>query len=166
MFCAYSNSRACKEEGIHLNYFIDQTASEYDDNNNVRISEGTVKGIHETHSDDHTQPATKRVTRTRRGYIYIISERGTMYYKVGRSNDPDVRRGNLQTGNPRPLQILRQWMVTDMTRAEAAVKRSVHRYKINLGGGTEWYEVILTQEDHFISSVKKAITQYLRRRRS
>ena len=132
------------------------------------LDSGAVKGIHETHSDDHTQPATKLLTH---GYIYIMKEisRDTMYYlyKVGRSHDPNERKRNLQTGNPHPLQILRQWMVTDMKGAEAAVKRlrAVQIYKINLSGGTEWYEVRHTQEDRFISSVERAITPYLCRRR-
>ena len=50
-------------------------------------------------------------------YIYVLREgTGTGYYKIGRSDDPERRRGELQTGNPRRLHFFcnpNYWQVND-----------------------------------------------------
>ena len=50
-------------------------------------------------------------------YIYVLREgAGTGFYKIGRSNNPERRRGELQTGNPRRLHFHcnpKYWQVND-----------------------------------------------------
>ena len=39
------------------------------------------------------------------GYVYLIWENGTNYFKVGRTGTPSKRLSDLQTGNPRRLDM-------------------------------------------------------------
>ena len=54
------------------------------------------------------------------GYVYIMHEKTTtrargLYYKVGgvegASRNVDIRRGNLQTGNPRELEVNERYIM-------------------------------------------------------
>ena len=68
----------------------------------------------------------------RSGYVYIIAEktsagRYTGYYKVGKTQDLDVRIAELQTGNPRKLEYMKQIRVGDMDAAERSAHDAVRR---------------------------------------
>ena len=63
------------------------------------------------------------------GYVYIMQEKTTaggsgLYYKVGgvegASENVDIRRGNLQTGNPRRLEVKERFPVGNCKDAESA----------------------------------------------
>ena len=93
-------------------------------------------------------------------YVYSIreeplrSDAKNVYWKVGRTSDPEKRLSNLQTGNPRKLQI-NAVEVTNMVTAEAALFRALEKYQYDLGGGTEWFKV--DNEKAFKSQFTKTI---------
>ena len=97
--------------------------------------------------------------------IYVIEEaaRTCGYYKVGRSDDPSKRVKALQTGNPRPLRVVKSWQVTDMDAAERAAHGAIVSFKLENGGGKEWYCVTSQQWEKFIHDIVQAIRQYTSR---
>ena len=96
------------------------------------------------------------------GFVYIILEtRENVYYKVGRSNDPEgTRVCNLQTGNVRPLKFESIVKVTDMSDAETAAKKALKDYSVNYGGGTEWFRVEYNKKTAFLNEFHKAVRRY------
>lgn len=87
------------------------------------------------------------------GYVYLIAEcesgRGTGYFKVGTTTDPDKRLSDLQTGNVRQLQF---WgdpkRVSYRLTVEKAAHKALSKYAINLGGGKEWFKAVTPNEQH------------------
>ena len=77
-----------------------------------------------------------------RGYVYLIEEdnlgAGATNFKIGKTVDPNKRISDLQTGNPRRLNM-RYWSVKDHTDCENRLKYALRNYRSTLGGGTEWY---------------------------
>lgn len=72
------------------------------------------------------------------GYLYVFQEKGEDYYKLGISkNFPDLRKNQLQTGNPRPLIKVRYYKIKNYRNVETRVKRKLQRFRTD--GGTEWY---------------------------
>ena len=96
------------------------------------------------------------------GFVYVILEtRENVYYKVGRSTDPDrTRVRNLQTGNVRPLKLECKVKVTDMSDAETAAKKALKDYSVNYGGGTEWFRVEYNKKTAFLNEFRKAVRRY------
>ncbi len=72
------------------------------------------------------QPRNYGRVRNRPGYIYVLKEQQTNYYKIGLSVTPFRRRRNLQTGNPRRLLFAcPRWRVRDRYAAETNAKRQL-----------------------------------------
>ena len=105
------------------------------------------------------------------GYIYIMQERTTaggsgLLYKVGgvegASGKVDTRRGNLQTGNPRKLEVKERYQVGNCKKAESAAHEAVNDdYGVYYGGGREWCKVTsANQYDDFKNGVKEAADKY------
>jgi hypothetical protein len=73
------------------------------------------------------------------GYAYFIAEGGgTNYFKVGRTVNPEERLGNLQTGNPRRLDMNAQH-VNNMLATEQQLKAAMAGRYPRGDGGTEWF---------------------------
>jgi hypothetical protein len=109
------------------------------------------------------------------GFLYLISEGfaiGDRHFKVGRSIKPESRVLQLQTGNPRKLELVRVWprgggdqgFRSGVSQLEAAVldKLSSSGFTQRCvdgegGGGTEWFRLLsssgLTEVDSLISDV-------------
>lgn len=83
-------------------------------------------------------------------YIYVIRERDTNYYKVGRTINPSRRLAGLQTGNPHQL-IFKRIKKVDDQEWEKYVQDQLERYRIQ-GGGTEWFQIPI-QDKHIIYNV-------------
>ena len=95
------------------------------------------------------------------GSVYVILETiENVYYKVGRSTDPDTRLRDLQTGNVRPLKLECTVKVTDMSDAETAAKKALNDYSVNYGGGTEWFRVEYNKKTAFLNEFHKAVRRY------
>ena len=114
------------------------------------------------------------------GYVYIMQEKQPngndgILYKVGGVIGPskkvDTRRGNLQTGNPRELTVEKKYKVSNCKEAEGKVHdafkpkvnnnyNAASKYKIDYGGGTEWYKVPANKYGNFKSVIETAIQKY------
>lgn len=96
------------------------------------------------------------------GYVYVLREGNGTLYKIGRALDVNERVRNLQTGNPRKLNIKQKpYEVSDYTAAENAAHKAVEDdYKANLGGGTEWYEVKDEERETFFGKIEEAVGKY------
>ena len=75
-----------------------------------------------------------------RGYVYFMVESNgdTGYFKVGKTVDPNTRRMNLQTGNPRELRM-DPCKVAYMDAVETRVKKVMADTYQPTDGGTEWF---------------------------
>ncbi|MCJ1408012.1 hypothetical protein MMC19_002085 [Ptychographa xylographoides] len=74
------------------------------------------------------------------GHIYLIHMKGTMFYKIGMSLDPQLRMRTLQTGNPHPLQILTTQLVQDMRGAEINLHRQFEGHRVPNLNVREWFD--------------------------
>lgn len=89
------------------------------------------------------------------GFIYIIWEEGTTYFKCGRSNKPSKRLGDLQTGNPRRLTISPK-PVTVMSSAENDLLKVMDKdFASGFGGGKEWFRGNKDKAQTIINEVAK-----------
>ena len=104
------------------------------------------------------------------GYIYIMQEKTAtggsgLLYKVGgvegASGKVDTRRGNLQTGNPRKLEVKERYQVGNCKKAESAAHGAVNNdYGVYYGGGREWCKVTSDNYDDFKDKVNNAANEY------
>ena len=75
-----------------------------------------------------------------RGYVYFITEHGnTGYFKVGQTINPSKRRINLQTGNPRMLNMDLH-VVSDMDAVEGRLLEAMAERYPKTSGGKEWFK--------------------------
>lgn len=83
-------------------------------------------------------------------YIYVLSEEGTDFYKIGLTkNRADKRRNQLQTGNPRDLLVLYEFSAPDRHAAESYIENQLAGY-MTAGGGDEWYEFPTLDNLHIV----------------
>ena len=103
------------------------------------------------------------------GHVYIIAEKDkldkyTGYYKIGKTKqDLSERLRELQTGNPRKLEYFIHAEVSNIDAAERAAHAAAtrRRFKVNEGGGTEWYSAGLTHQLDFKMYFELAIIGFL-----
>jgi predicted GIY-YIG superfamily endonuclease len=75
-------------------------------------------------------------------YLYIIQMKGTLYYKIGITNNLAKRLLALQTGNPIKLYIVRYYLIyTDANRLEKLIHSYLSEYHIHL----EWYSISISK---------------------
>ena len=73
------------------------------------------------------------------GYVYFITEDGdTSYFKVGQTVNPNTRRINLQTGNPRKLKMEAR-KVANMDTVEKRLLQAMTAKYSKTTGGKEWF---------------------------
>jgi predicted GIY-YIG superfamily endonuclease len=85
-------------------------------------------------------------------YIYIIQMKGTLYYKIGVSNNLNKRLSTLQTGNPIKLYIVRYYLIyTDANRLEKLIHSYLSEYHIHL----EWFCISVDILKDIESIIKK-----------
>ena len=95
-------------------------------------------------------------TRGKPGWLYLITEDDKNYYKIGCTTDSvDDRIDQLQTGNPRKLQIVYSCKAKNALAAEQNARERIYKHdwviQTATGGGTEWFEVSTRQEKKMIS---------------
>ena len=100
------------------------------------------------------------------GYVYCIAEyedgRETGYFKIGTAYDLEKRLRDLQTGNARQLKIWKECqLVSQRLDAEKAAHAAVEEYRVDQGGGTEWFKVPQGEQDKYYELFCEAIKQYL-----
>ncbi|WP_088890014.1 GIY-YIG nuclease family protein [Leptolyngbya ohadii] len=79
-------------------------------------------------------------------YVYLLQELDfgrtapTGSYKIGMtSKDVDSRKRQYKAGNPRHLRTLHSIQVTDAQAVETELHRQLAEWRINEGGGDEWF---------------------------
>lgn len=75
------------------------------------------------------------------GIIYVIGETGTNFYKIGRTNNINLRLMELQVGNPRELFIDRYFNTDVALLMEAIVHAHLSMYRIR----GEWFNMSKTK---------------------
>lgn len=73
------------------------------------------------------------------GYVYLINEWGTDNYKIGvtKSNDINVRKKKLQTGNSTELHLCREFSTDHPYKLE----KMLHRYYHSEHLKNEWFKL-------------------------
>ena len=102
------------------------------------------------------------VSRRDPDYIYIIREcypqyttQRTQFYKVGKTKDHISRLANLQTGNVRKLEYAYLVGVNSMRLAENIAHQRLNKYRVNYGGGREWFEIPNNEINEVISNLER-----------
>jgi hypothetical protein len=72
-------------------------------------------------------------------YLYIIRETGTSYCKVGHSAFPEERIAQLQTGNPRTLQLVYVKLFPDKFIRQ--IESALHSRLKHKWCNGEWFEI-------------------------
>ena len=98
-----------------------------------------------------------------RGYVYLIEEvnrdgRAPKNFKVGQTLNPSKRLSDLQTGNPRKLNM-RPEAVKNMDACENELLSALSNYRCTLGGGTEWF----TAQPNQVGNLKGTFTRVVRK---
>ena len=114
--------------------------------------------------------SSDRVQPTDPGYVYIMimedceGHKAPPFAKVGWTHDYNLRRRQLNVGNPHELTVAYHWWVSNMIEAEGAAKAKLNseQLRLNCDGGTEWYRVEddLDDIDDFAKIVEEAIANY------
>ena len=90
------------------------------------------------------------------GYVYFMIESGdTGYFKIGRTVDPNTRRMNLQTGNPRELRM-EPHQVANMNAVENRLKEAMAARYHRTDGGTEWFSGDVTEAYNVFLTIVRA----------
>jgi hypothetical protein len=85
-------------------------------------------------------------------FLYIISQEGSTFYKIGISNNPARRLENLQSGNPYKLSIYRSYNISNK-KVEAVVHRLLRKFHVRL----EWFDI---PNLDILNIVDKAVAVY------
>ena len=70
-------------------------------------------------------------------HLYVIQSRTTGAIKVGRSDDPEKRLRQLQTGCPNTLKLI--LVAENLGIQEKRVHHELRRYKTRHDNGGEWF---------------------------
>lgn len=68
-------------------------------------------------------------------YVYVVSETGSSYYKIGIASHPRRRLSSLQCGNPRPLELV---CAFEGSRANCARAEFIALRFFRARSGSEW----------------------------
>ena len=115
---------------------------------------------------------TKKLTRDRSGYVYMMIEESTTwmeipmhYYKIGSTINPGKRLRDLQTGNPRKLNYVDNCVipVSDKIAAERRAQERLQEYLVEdyPKGGKEWYKVSASDFESFKYIYITAVEEYM-----
>ncbi|XP_038639449.1 uncharacterized protein LOC119956361 [Scyliorhinus canicula] len=102
------------------------------------IPDGDIEDAYE--AIRNINPADYNVSPFQVKRVYLLREEGSDYYKIGHFKDYEIRISDLQTGNPRKLICLCSTIMNDKGD-EKKVREALEQYKVDLGGGTEWFEI-------------------------
>ena len=83
--------------------------------------------------------------------IYVLKEEGSNYYKIGEAKKVMQRRSNLKAGNPRRLILIDSFSTYVRDKV---FKTILSDYYIDLGGGTEWYEISPKEINKVLRKIK------------
>ena len=89
------------------------------------------------------------------GFVYLVHMKGTKYYKIGMSLDPEIRLKTLQTGNPHNLRLAKTQTVRDMRSAESTLHSLFEAERVPNLSAREWFRFNkgISEVDNAFSSV-------------
>lgn len=88
------------------------------------------------------------------GFVYLVNEEGSNFFKIGRAVDPDKRLADLQTAQPRKLEM-NAVPVSNMAQAEACLKEVMKKHYSGTTGGTEWFRGDVAEAEKLFKSTVK-----------
>lgn len=94
--------------------------------------------------------------------VYLLQEKDfndnpTGLYKIGKtSKDAETRKRQYQAGNARRVDVYFKISVTDSQAIETELHRRLANYRLNYGGGDEWFDFSLIN----IKDVKDLMQEY------
>jgi hypothetical protein len=71
------------------------------------------------------------------GYVYLLQEHSTEYWKIGSSFEPVLRAKDIQIGTPHAYKDLLMYYTSDRIRAE----RYLQAFYLNYNIRSEWYDL-------------------------
>lgn len=71
-------------------------------------------------------------------HVYVISEDGNAFSKIGSALTVDYRLSSLGNGNPRKLTVVRDWHFTNRSGARAVEKRALDISGATRLTGRDW----------------------------
>ena len=124
-----------------------------------------------TGSQEHLPngPSGSRRLRPRAGFVYLLLQDSdecdtegnpAHFYKLGGSRNPHKRRQDLQTGNPHRLVAKKCYEVSRYKPAESSAREAVTRWKVKLGGGTEWLFVPDNEKEEMYGLLEQNLRQF------
>lgn len=81
------------------------------------------------------------------GFIYLLSQSATPYYKIGKSKNPYKRAQSLQTGTPLELIIIERYYSLDCGQLEKLLHKYYDAYRVR----GEWFDFLPGIIDEFLS---------------
>lgn len=81
--------------------------------------------------------------------LYIIRQKGTDYYKIGRSYDPKLRLNNMKTANPLGLELCL------IKRGYGDYEKNIHKIYEDYCVNNEWFEFKKDEIDTIIYNIKQ-----------
>ena len=81
-------------------------------------------------------------------YIYLIKNLEESYYKIGVSNNPNLRLKQLNTGNSAELNIISTYPTEFAYKIEGAL----HRKYSYLRKNGEWFDLSIKEDNEFIKN--------------
>jgi hypothetical protein len=73
-------------------------------------------------------------------HIYVISEAGNQFCKIGTARNLKYRIDGLGTGNPRPLKLVNSWHLSSRDEAFKVEREILNRLVECRVAGREWFE--------------------------
>ena len=116
------------------------------------------------------EPSGSRRLRPGAGFVYLLLQDSdecdtkgnpAHFYKLGGSRNPHKRRKDLQTGNPHQLVAKKCYEVSGgYNQAERSARVAVTRWKVKLGGGTEWLFVPDNEKEEMHGLLEQNLRQF------
>lgn len=70
------------------------------------------------------------------GFVYLVRQMSTTYYKIGKSKNPYKRLESLQTGTPLEIQVIERYFSMDCTKLESLLHGYYSAYWVR----GEWFD--------------------------
>ena len=121
---------------------IEEEKSTNQENNPAIEDDLTTKDLNPAIKVDRDNERREQANPHSRGFVYLIHEGDTTFYKIGMSLDPQVRLKTLQTANPRHLHLTKTQEVQDMRDAELSLHKQFTAHRVPNAIVREWFDFV------------------------
>ena len=99
-------------------------------------------------------------TKFEDGYLYLMWETGNKYVKIGRSNNPDRRKGELsKTNMPYDIFLLRKIKVSDYKKAEDAFHKIYEEFRFKTEDKSTEYFDLNPMELNYLMLIDRSVIE-------